>query len=151
MNRTSRWIALVAGVAVLVTLFLVLRPSSDEPANGGSPSPTATATGTSTPTATETTTTSPTPDVTEIEVEFEDGQVTEGPEGGRVAVARGTTVRIVVTSDVAEEVHVHTYDFKKDVGPGRPAQFEFVADISGVFEVELEARGVLLFRLEVGA
>jgi hypothetical protein len=149
MNTTTRWIALVVGVAVLVTLFLVLRPSDDEPSNGTSPSPTATDTSPVTPI--ETTTTSPTPDVVEVEVEFEDGQVTQGPEGGRVQVPRGATVHIVVTSDIADEVHVHTYDLLKDVGPGRPAEFQFVADISGVFEVELEERSVLLFRLEVGA
>ncbi len=149
MNKSTRWIALVVGVAALVTLFLVLRPSDEGPSNGASPTPTSTETSSVTPT--ETTTTSPTPDVVEVEVEFEDGQVTQGPEGGRVQVPRGATVHIVVTSDVADEVHVHTYDFKKDVGPGQPAEFQFVADISGVFEVELEERSVLLFRLEVGA
>ena len=151
MSRATRIIAIVAGVAVLVALFVLLRPGDDEP--DGALSPTTPASTTVTPTETETETTPPTttpstPDAREIEVEFENGEV-KGPD--RVEVARGETVRITVTADVVDEVHVHTYDLKADVGPNSPAVITFVADVSGVFEVELEERGVELFQLEVGA
>src|SRR6266508_2877426 len=56
----------------------------------------------------------------------------------RVTVATGEKVRIRVQSDVADEVHVHSYDLKKDVAPGKPAVIEFTADVPGSFEVELE-------------
>lgn len=56
----------------------------------------------------------------------------------RVTVATGEKVRIRVQSDVADEVHVHGYDLKKDVAPGQPAVIEFTADVPGSFEVELE-------------
>lgn len=146
MNRNARIVAVVAGVAVIVALFLVLRPRDEEPEPRTSPTVTDV-----TPTTTLNTAVPPTTPVDEvyvIEAEFEDGQA-RGP--ARVPVARGQRVRITVTSDVEEEVHVHGYDLRADVAPGEPAVIEFVADASGVFEVELERSHVLLFRLEVGA
>lgn len=82
-----------------------------------------------------------------IEVAFEDGAVVGGPR--REAVELGEKVRLVVTADTAEEVHVHTYDLKADVGPGQPAEITFVASIPGVHEVELEKAHKLLVSLEV--
>jgi heme/copper-type cytochrome/quinol oxidase subunit 2 len=67
----------------------------------------------------------------------------------RVRVSRGEKVRIQVEADHAEEVHVHGYDLKKDVAPGRPAVIEFTADAPGVFEVELEEAALRLFELQV--
>ena len=67
----------------------------------------------------------------------------------RVRVSRGETVRIEVESDHAEEVHVHGYDLKEDVAPGKPAVIEFTADAPGVFEVELEEAALKLFELQV--
>jgi heme/copper-type cytochrome/quinol oxidase subunit 2 len=67
----------------------------------------------------------------------------------RVRVSRGEKVRIQVEADHAEEVHVHGYDLKKDVAPGKPAVIEFTADASGVFEVELEEAALKLFDLQV--
>ena len=52
-------------------------------------------------------------------------------------------------ADVADEVHVHGYDLMADVSPGRAAVIAFRADAAGVFEVELEDAGKLLFRLRV--
>src|SRR5688500_5189400 len=122
-----RAVPVIVGVAVLAALFLVLRPKDDDPSPDPPPSVPAPPTPppdpphsvTVTPTSTDgtlTPTTDPTEtppdDVHEVEVAFENGQAS-GPQ--RVAVAQGTRVRITVTSDVPEEVHVHTYDFKKDV------------------------------------
>jgi heme/copper-type cytochrome/quinol oxidase subunit 2 len=67
----------------------------------------------------------------------------------RVRVSRGEKVRIQVEADHAEEVHVHGYDLKKDVAPGRPAVIDFTADAPGVFEVELEEAALRLFELQV--
>jgi hypothetical protein len=58
-------------------------------------------------------------------------------------------VRLVVNSDVADEVHVHGYDLKAEVPAHGVGAVEFVADQSGVFEVELESRGAQLSQLEV--
>lgn len=67
----------------------------------------------------------------------------------RVTVATGEKVRIRVQSDVADEVHVHGYDLKKDVAPGKPAVIEFTADAPGSFEVELEEAHRKLIDLQV--
>ncbi|MDX1689923.1 MAG: hypothetical protein R3290_02750 [Acidimicrobiia bacterium] len=76
-----------------------------------------------------------------------DGAVT-GVER-RVEASLGDEVEIVVTSDVADEVHVHVYDLHLDVLPGEPASLRFVADIPGIVEVELEDAGLELFELAV--
>ncbi|GGM56076.1 hypothetical protein ACFFX1_07840 [Dactylosporangium sucinum] len=74
---------------------------------------------------------------------------TVSPPTGRVEVARGTTIRLTVTSDVPDELHVHGYDRKAALEPGRPAQLEFKADVTGLFEVETHDAGLVLFQLVV--
>ena len=74
-----------------------------------------------------------------------------GPVGGvqRVEVDLGSVVALMVTSDIAEEVHVHGYDILRAVSDGHPAHFAFNAQIPGVFEVEFERSGRLLMQLEI--
>lgn len=64
-------------------------------------------------------------------------------------VKKGQRVAIVVTSDVGDEVHLHTYDRKVDVPAGGTVTLLFTATIQGRFEVELESRSKLLTRIEV--
>jgi len=73
------------------------------------------------------------------------------PVGGvqRVKVDLGSVVALMVTSDGAEEVHVHGYDILRGVSEGNPAHFAMTAEIPGVFEVELEGSGRLLLQLEI--
>lgn len=68
---------------------------------------------------------------------------------GRVKVALGTKLRITVLSDVADEIHVHVYDLKQELSAGAPGSLEFVANTSGVIEVELEHQKLTLTRLAV--
>jgi hypothetical protein len=78
--------------------------------------------------------------------------VTAGTVGGqtdRVVVELGSQVRIEVTADVPDEVHVHGYDLTVDTVPGQPVTVDFTADIPGVFEVELHDLELLLTRLQV--
>lgn len=153
MKPWARWVAIVAGLAAVIVLFIVLRPGEDEEASTGSTTTvtqTPTASGTQTPTdtesPTETTSATRTPDAVEIEVEVEDGTV-KGP--GRVEVQQGERVRLVVEADVSDEVHVHGYDLLADVSPEAPAVILFRANAPGVFEVELEDAGLLLLELTV--
>jgi len=67
----------------------------------------------------------------------------------RVRIDLGQKVRVQVEADRAEEVHVHGYDLKGDVAPGKPAVIDFTANVPGVFEVELEESGLKLFELQV--
>lgn len=64
-------------------------------------------------------------------------------------VTEGDTVRFRVRSDTADHVHVHGYDLFKDVPAGETVTMRFKADITGVFEIELEDTGRPLARLKV--
>jgi len=70
-------------------------------------------------------------------IEVVDGLVLE--PGVQVSVDLGSLVRIVTSGEVAEEAHVHGYDLTVDVVPGAEETLEFIADIPGIFEAELEA------------
>ncbi len=83
-----------------------------------------------------------------IEVQVTGGQASG--DTGRVPVAAGEHVTLVITSDVADEVHVHGYDLEAELSPGQPAELTFDATIPGVFEVELHEAGTLLLSLQVG-
>jgi heme/copper-type cytochrome/quinol oxidase subunit 2 len=82
-----------------------------------------------------------------IDVVYAHGQVTGGVRTETVRV--GDKVRLRVTSDVSEEIHVHTYDAMADVAPGMTAQIELTATIPGRHEVELEKSRKQLLVLEV--
>lgn len=75
------------------------------------------------------------------------GKVT--PAVGRVEVERGTMVRLVVTADVADELHVHGYDKDVELRAGRPVTLHWVADLPGVFDVETHRTGTVLVQLMV--
>lgn len=145
MKPWTRLAIPVASVVVLVVLFVLLRPGEDN-SDGVSPTtPTATSPTASTsvsPSPTE----SPVPDRTVIEVTYRDGAV-QGPTS--YTATQGDRVRILVDADVSDEVHLHGYDLMADVTPDEPARIDFVANAAGVFEVELEGAGKLLFELEV--
>lgn len=82
-----------------------------------------------------------------VDVTFAGGRVTGGVRTETVSV--GETVRLRVTSDVADSVHVHTYDQVAGVAPGQATEIDIEATIPGRHEVELEDRGRALIILEV--
>jgi plastocyanin len=67
----------------------------------------------------------------------------------QVEVRRGDTVRIVVTSDVDDEVHVHGVEQTATLVAGETATVEFTVDEAGLFEVETHEGDLLLFQLLV--
>ena len=83
-----------------------------------------------------------------MEVQLTGGQVTG--DTGRVPVPLGEPVTVVVTGDVADELHLHGYDRTAELVPGRPAELSFDATIPGVFELELHEAGTVLLTLQVG-
>ncbi|MBE3015845.1 hypothetical protein IL992_42785 [Microbispora sp. NEAU-D428] len=85
--------------------------------------------------------------VKEITVTVAGRKVTPPP--GRIEVTKGQTVRITVTSDAADEAHLHGYDKEAALQPGTPASIEFVADQTGLFEMETHESGLQLFQLVV--
>jgi FtsP/CotA-like multicopper oxidase with cupredoxin domain len=118
-----------SAIVVAVVLFVVLK------GNGGSDA-------------------ASTADAQPTKIAFKNG----APVGGvrDIEVAQGDQVRIDVTPDVPAEVHVHGYEFMKDVKPGQTASFDFPATAEGVFEVEVhhlvngqEQTGVQVAELKV--
>ena len=92
----------------------------------------------------------PEPDPADVTItaSFTNGVVTVDG-GDRIEVPLNSTVAIVITSDVVEEVHLHGYDLFVDVGPDGEGTIAFTADIAGRFEAELEGAGQFLVELVV--
>ena len=82
-----------------------------------------------------------------IAVRISDGKV--GGVPAQVEVDRGARVRIEVTTDRRDELHVHGYEKTLPLTPDGPAALQFVADVPGVFEVETHDSRLLLFQLLV--
>lgn len=71
------------------------------------------------------------------------------PPSGWLDVPKGQQVAITVTSDVADEVHVHGYDLESELRPGEPVTIRFKATITGVFEVETHRTELVLTQVAV--
>ena len=82
-----------------------------------------------------------------VEVAVTNGQVE--PKTHRVQVPKGDTVRLVVTTDTDDEVHVHGVDIEKETTAGKPTTLEFEVPDAGLYEVETHHSGLQLLQLEV--
>ena len=84
-----------------------------------------------------------------IEITLEVG--TSTGSGVTHVVTVGSTVRITVTNPLEEdEFHLHGYDLSAgEVPAGETATIEFVADVTGSFELESHHSGDLLMTLVV--
>jgi hypothetical protein len=143
----SRLLILAAAVVVAVGLFIVLRPDDDEDTTATTPTTTTT---TMTNTITEPSVPPPPrppspPPPAQVRITVRDGKPVDGVR--RVTLGKGRRVILIVSSNVADHVHLHGYDVMRDVAPGRPARLAFTATIVGTVEVELEDRGVPLARI----
>jgi hypothetical protein len=145
MSTRRRVAALALLIAAAVVAFVIASSSGDDDSSGDKTAGSAATTNTTSGGTTAPPAAPPKPDVTRIRVQ--NGK----PVGGvrRIKVDKGDRVRLAVTSDVADEVHLHGYDISKDVAPGTTARFNFKADIDGGFEIELEGRKEQIASLEV--
>ena len=155
---TRRPLVIVVTALALIVSGLALEScggSDDEATSTATTTETTTSTAetttehTTTTTTTTTETTPPPATPTVIRVTVVDG----APKGGivREAVEKGDKVVLVVTSDVADEIHLHGYDVSRDVAAGGTVRLPFKATIPGRFEVELEDRGVQIADITVNA
>lgn len=141
MTKGTRIALLAAVVVIAVVGFIVLKPD-DKKKEAGSQQTTASPAG-------DTTSGKPArpapPPVVQIKVQG--GK----PVGGikTITVNKGDRIQFTVTSDVSDEIHVHGYDFMKDVKAGGKVSFSFPAKIDGEFEVELESRAEQIAKLVV--
>ena len=136
---TSRRIALLAAVLVVAVVgFIILKPDDTKKQD--------TVATTAQTTPGETTPQKPAPPPIP-QVTVKNGK----PVGGvkEIDANKGDRVQFVVQSDVADEIHVHGYDFMKEVEAGGKVSFSFKAKIDGEFEIELEKRGEQIANLVV--
>ena len=134
----------------LVGLALVMLPTAAcsagtqeaSPTPGSSPDPALTTTSPESTASAE-----PAADVQRLHLTVKGSSVTG--DTGTVDVKLGKPVELTVTSDVADEVHVHGVDIGKDVPAGGTVVIDFTQDAPGRFEVELESRKRVLTRLQV--
>ncbi|MDX6668298.1 MAG: hypothetical protein QOK04_1678 [Solirubrobacteraceae bacterium] len=137
MTAGRRWALLGLVIVAAVVAFVIVNPG------GSSKKKTTTA---ATAAATTSTATAPPAPV------FKRIVVKNGkPVGGinKITVKQNDRVRFEVDSDVSDEIHVHGYDFHKDVTAGGSVRFDFPAKISGGFVIELEKRGEQIAELKV--
>jgi FtsP/CotA-like multicopper oxidase with cupredoxin domain len=136
MTRNQRIGLVVIALAVAVVAFVVARPGDDdetEPASTTTQQP-AQSGGDDTEANHETVQPAPAP-VTRISLT---GGVLEG-DPQPIRAEKGDVVRIVVRSDIPDEIHLHGYDIEREAAPGKPARFRFKADVEGAFELESHA------------
>lgn len=149
MNPEFRKVALIAAcLGLLVSLFLALRPDGgDDAARTTEPATTAVETAAPATTESHSATAAPPADETvKIRIAVPSDTV---PTVRRFSVRRGRDVEIVVRTELTDHVHLHGYDLVADVAPGRPGRIAFAADAAGIFELELEERGLPIAELEV--
>jgi hypothetical protein len=130
MSSRQRLLVVAAAVVVAVIAFVAVRPGDDDNDKTKASSTTAEQRGGTTTEADQVT---PAPPPAE-RIVIRDNKVVGGQK--RIEVTKGDRVRIVVSADAKDDLHLHGYDIEKTVLPGRPATFAFEASIEGRFELE---------------
>jgi hypothetical protein len=147
VSRSQRltFLAIAAVIAIGAVIILSTASGNDEQEAGTNAQATATpaATDTGAPDANATETPTPTPTPRPEPPLVKPGNVT------KLRFKQGETVRFRVRADVADHVHVHGYDLMKDVEPGKTVTISFPAEITGIFEIELEDAGEQIAQLRV--
>jgi hypothetical protein len=120
---------LLAGLLVIGGPYFFFRRPGDDTTSSSSP------------------TRAPTHSTATIELIISHGNLAKGPSV--IQVTQGETVSLRVTSDRADEVHLHGYDLYLALNPNDPAVLTFIASRSGRFTYELHGAAVELGALEV--
>jgi FtsP/CotA-like multicopper oxidase with cupredoxin domain len=149
LSSGARLGLVVGALAVLVAAFLIARGGGDDNSSGDSGTQ-ATTTQSRTSTNSQTTKTqtqAQPPEVPVRTIRVKDGQAVGGVD--TITYHDGDQVRLRVTSDADDEVHLHGYDIEKPVTPSAPAVFSFKADIEGRFDIELHSTDTQIALLQV--
>jgi hypothetical protein len=143
-SNGSRIVALLIAVAVIVALFFIFKGGGDDSTTTDAATP---ATTTSTEGGMKSDKVAGLPSPTAPVIDVVDG----APKGGiaDLEFEKGDQIVFDVTSDAADEVHVHGYDIEEEVPAGGTAKFDFPADLEGVFEVELHGSETQIAELTV--
>jgi hypothetical protein len=132
-RRQRIWLIVVAVVIAAVGIVVISAGGDDDDSDSGQTTTQQTETQAQEPTGSvEAPTPKPEPEFQKVVIK--DGAVKGGEQ--EITVKKDDTVRIEVTSDTPDEVHLHGYDIEKEVAPGKPARFKVKADLEGEFELE---------------
>lgn len=82
-----------------------------------------------------------------IEISLKDGKVS--PNGDRFALAKYTILRLKITSDRNDEVHVHGYDVEIPVKAGASVTKDITLEQVGRFEIESHDPPLTILQLVV--
>lgn len=146
-SRRNNFAIAGALIVVAVVLFLILKPDSSDKSQKVTNSATAGVTGSTGATdSTQPKKAKPKPPPVPTVI-VKNGTPVDGVLG--IEVNKGDQITFKVISDVDEEIHVHGYDISKDVTAGGSVTLSFKADITGIFEAELENSGVEIARLQI--
>jgi hypothetical protein len=150
-SNGTRIAALLVTLAVIVGLFFAFKGGGDDDSTNAT-----TATADTAATMTDDSGSEPSGEKKKKEKPAESSvpviEVVGGqPQGGIAGLDfnQGDEIRFDVTSDTADEVHVHGYDIEEEVPAGGTAKFDFPADLEGVFEVELHGSETQIAELTV--
>lgn len=135
---------ITAALAAAALTLALAGCAEDDPAADATDAPTPSATSAPAP---ETTESSPAePEGVVVDVTIADGEVT--PQGDRVEVEVGEPVTLRVTSDEADEIHVHSDpEHSLDVEAGTPGELTFTVDRPGQVAVESHHLDVTIVQL----
>jgi hypothetical protein len=145
MSRNQRLTFLGIAALIAVVTIAVLAFGGDDTSEQADNPPTATATATPSATEDSASTPEPTPTATPRP---QPPLLTAGSVK-KLSYKEGDTVSFRVRHDEPEEVHVHGYDITQDLEPGKTETMSFKADITGIFEIELEHSAQQLAELRV--
>jgi hypothetical protein len=134
VSRSQRIGLLLAALAVAVVAVAIAVASGGDDDEGGQSARTTTETETEAQDQAEEPHETVPPEPQATRIRLRGGQVVGGP--AEITVTKGDRVRIVVSADAPDDIHLHGYDIAKPVEPGKPARFDFTADIEGIFEIE---------------
>lgn len=143
MTRSQRLIPLALAAIVVVVALVVIPGNSDDDGPR--------ATTTTTPparTATASAPARPAPPAARVErIRLRNGR----PLGGvrTLAYDSGEVVRLAISSNVDDDIHVHGYDQTVRIPAGKTRRLRFKADAEGIFEIESHNTHQAVARLEV--
>jgi Multicopper oxidase len=131
MTRNQRIGLLAAALVVAVAAFVIAQSGDDN----GDKTSTPAASGPGETTQTTESSEPAQPQAFRINVK---GGVVDG-DTQTFTVKKNDRVRIVVSSDAPDQIHLHGYDIEKEATPGNPARFDFKANVEGAYIIESHA------------
>lgn len=131
----------------VLALALAVLLAACTPAPAAPVSSVGSATATTLATPTETPVPMPSVTVQVVDISLKDGKAT--PNGDRLALKRYTILRLTITSDREDELHVHGYDIEIPVKAGAKVTRDITLEQVGRFEIESHEPPLTILQLVV--